>query len=618
MLSYIKRRIKGVLAWVIVVLIVIPFALFGIGEYLNTPSDIVVAEVEGDEILKSEFLRLFDARKRDLQARIGDQYNDAIDKSLKDVVINTLIRDRIMLNYAKQLSLTTTDAELKSYIAALNAFQKDGDFSVDRYRQVLRLSGISESRFETLERRNLTGKQFNSDLAHSNFIAPARADSILALLKEQRETSYLKLNFKDYFTKISISDKEIEKFYRENKDTLIEPRKAKVSYLVLSLNVLKEQIKISQEKLAELYEQAESVEYVSEEERRAKHILLKDKEIAEELLTRLKHGASFDELAKEYSKDSASKNKGGDLGFFAKGVMLPEFEKVVFALNKGEVSPLVETRFGYHIIKLIDIKEGLIKSLEEVKEELVQNYKDAKALEELYAVSELLADAVYENKALEALAEQFGLKIMTTDFFSEADVGKEPILSQKFVQTAFSKNIYELGENSNMLELKPTEFTVMRLIDKRRQLAQTLSESKAKIILRLKEKLARKAVLTQMTMIKKALDDGEAKEAQDLVKKNHLSWTKVDWINRETKPLKLSNFVFSLTKPEKQKPTLALNTTSDSVTLVNFSDVRINPDNSKNDEYLQLLKSAESKTLNSSILRLLINQQSYEIFRDRL
>ncbi len=618
MLTYIKHKVKGFLAWVIVIVIVIPFALFGIGEYINTSGDIVVAEVENEEILKSEFLREFDIRKRDLQARIGDQYNDTVEKSLKDVVINTLVRERIMSNYAKKHSLTTTNAELKSYIANLDVFHSDGIFSVNRYRQVLRSSGISESRFETLERKNLTTRQFSSDLTHSSFISPIRINNILALFKEQRKTSYLKLNFKDYFSKISVSDKEIEKFYRENKDIFIEPRKAKVSYLILSLDVLEEQVKISQEKLAELYEQAEDSESLSEEERRVKHILLEDKKLAEELLLKLKRGASFDELARQYSKDTASKDKGGDLGFFAREVMIPKFEKVVFALSKDEISPITQTRFGYHIIKLLDIKEESSRPLKEVREELVQNYKNAKALEELYNVSELLADVAYENQALEVLAEQFDLKVMTTDFFSEADVDKKPILSQKFIQAAFSNNIYKLGENSDVLELKPTEFTVIRLIDKREQLEQTLKESKPRIISMLKAKLARKKVLAQMNMIRKTLNDGQIEKAQTLIDKNNLSWTKADWINRKTEPLKLSNFVFSLAKPKKQKPTLALNTTKESVTLVYFDDVRINPKDSEDDKYLQLLRSAEGEALNTSILRLLIDRQSYEIFKDRL
>ena len=619
MLTYIKDKIKGWVAWVIVIIIVIPFALFGIGQYLNTPSDIVIASVDGEDILRSEYLNLYEQRKSLYQKDLGDSYNEKIDRTIKKNTIQEVLRNRILTKYAKDNHIATTDQELKNNILSLKDFKDEsGQFSLERYKTVLRLTGLSEPGFEIKQRKLLVRTQFLDSILESDFILPTRNKLVINLLSEERKFSYVSVPISQFLDKVKPTEKDIRVFYDANVKEFIQARMAKVSYLTLSKENLNESIQIPENELKVLYEE-EKNNLKSDEQRRAKHILISDKKLAEKVFLMLKKGALFDDLAKQYSEDTGSKNEGGDLGFFSKGIMVSEFEQSAFSLNKGEQSELIKSEFGYHIIVLTDIKEEKVPSFEEIRKKLVNQYKENKISELLYKTSEDLANAAYGDVTLTEVAREFNLIIKTTNLFSENSIGKEKILTQEFIKNSFSKEVYEKSENSNIFEPDEGFFVILRLIEKTPKRQQEFKEVEEKIVTLLKQKLAQNISFEITNKLKELLDKKQNNKVDNFMKEYSLKWEKVGWIDRGNKTIAdgaLTNIVFSMKKPNTGTATILSNKTNNGSILIKLNDIRIQDDIKKLAK--EQLDNSRKESIGISIMQMVIEDREYKILENRL
>lgn len=621
MLSYIKGKIKGWVAWVIVVIIVIPFALFGIGQYLTVPSDVVIASLEGEDILKSDYLSVYERTKSIYKKNLGDRYSDKIDATIRQNAIQEVLRDKILVNYAKGQNIAVTNKELKENIFSLKDFQgEDKQFSLERYQTVLRLNGLSEPVFEARQRNLLIKNQFLQTILESDFILSKREKIIIDLLNEQRKFSYVEVDAKQFIAEVLPKEADIKKSYEDNIKLFIEPKKAKVAYISLSSEDLEADIEVPEDELLALYEE-EKDNLATSEQRKASHILIEDEALAKTVLAKVRQGDSFEDLAKQHSQDTGSKDIGGDLGFFSKGVMVESFEDKAFSLNKGEVSELVQSEFGYHIIKLIDIEPAQIPSFESVKDQLSKRYKENKTSELLYQKSEELANAAYGDIKLSDVAKEFNLPLKTVDFFSKNETGKEDILTAKFIEQAFSEGVYEQSENSDVFEPSEGVFIVLGLLEKTQQRQKTFAEVKGDVTVQLIQELAQDISLEVSDKLKEFADSQQTDKFAKTIKDYKLQNKVADWIDRKDRKVAnglYTDSVFGIKKPSKGKTSTISQKTKQGSVFISLSDSRIKKPDTKDNFAQQVLVNARKQSLSASIIQLLTEDKDYKIIEGRL
>ena len=615
MLSSIRNKTKGWLAYLIVGLITIPFALFGINEYFTGASNIIVATINDDEISKEEFLSEFEPKKRRLQQELAEKYTTEFDYVLKQSTIESMINRRLLDQLADELGHATTAGELQAFIQSNNVFKEDGKFSLERYKQLLRLNGYSDVKYETTKLTELTQGQLKYNLLDSAFVTPSALKQLQALNDQEREFGYIQLNADDYSGKVKVDIKSVKDFYDNQKESFFEPQKIKVDFIELSLKQIAKGIKVNEDELFNFYED-EKERFTTEEERQAQHILVESKQEANEIIELLNKGGDFAKLAATHSQDTSSKDSGGDLGFFTLGVMMPEFEAKVFSMKEGEVSAPVKTEFGYHVIKLNNIQAGSIKPFDDaIRSELVELYTQRAAQKLLYDLTEQLTNLAYEV-SLDEAADQMSLELNTSEFFAQNSTQYD----QKFIETAFSEIVLSKGENSELTELSKDKFVVLRLKDKLAQRQKSFDEVKGEINTHLTTLLAKTFVDDIAQKIATLFTNSDDKVAQELMTKNQLKWQKVGWIKRDSNKadVVIVNKVFALSKPNAGSAIYSSQSLGKRRSIV----IQLSGVKTSNDAPSKVLERAllnfESDEMFKGILTTLRKNSDFKVFTDRL
>jgi peptidyl-prolyl cis-trans isomerase D len=578
-----------------------------VGDYLTGPSDVAFAKVNDEKISKEVFTNVFDQQKRQL----GSEYDASLDNALKQRVAGLLINESLLKQFSKKQKYITTNKEVAKIILSDENFKDDkGEFSLEKYTQLLRINGYSIAQYESNISDKLTQNQIERNLNDSAFITPTHLTRIAALKTQERTFSYITLNVADYIANAQVKNTAIEKFYQENKEVFTSPEQVKIDYIQLSLKDIANSILVSDKELQAFY-QEEKPRFSSEEERQAQHILLKTQEKAEEVLVLIKKGGDFSELAKQHSQDDASKEEGGDLGFFARGIMVPALEKVIFSIQKRQVSDVIKSDFGFHIVKLNNINLAGVKPFSEVKKELEELYKNNKAQNKLYQLSEELATLSYEE-TLEVVSEQLEVPLKTSKFFSKSN---SPF-NEKVTTTAFSEGVFNNNKNSEMLETSKNTFIVLRLQEKKPQAQLAFDEIKDSIKTMLAKKIANKTLVTLSKKIVALLDAGKTKQAQTLIGKNDLTWRSVKNATRDianSNNAAIIEKVFTLKKPTS-KSTYQVSFEQDDALIIKLSKVETPNKIDANNTIKRKLLSDNSDAIYISILEVLKENADIKIF----
>ena len=614
MLSSIKNKTKGWVAYLIVGLITVPFALFGINEYFTGASNVVVASIDDDEISKEEFLAEFNPQKRRLQKNLAEKYNTDFDTVLKQSIVNQMIDRRLLDQLAESMSHATSVSELNAIIQTNDLFQDEGRFSLEKYKNLLRLNGYTPSEYESVRSKELTQNQIKYNLLDSAFMLPSQLEKLQNLNDQQREFSYIKLSADDYTSKVNVDEKSVEDYYNNQKESFFTPEQTKIEFVELSLAEVAKTIEVTNDELLGFYED-EQARFTTEEERQAQHILLTTQENANKVLDLLNKGGDFSKLAAQYSQDTGSKDIGGDLGLFGRGVMVGAFEESAFSMQEGDLSGLVKSEFGYHIIKLNKIQAGTVKSFDSVKSELTQLYTESQAQKDLYNLTEQLANLAYEAN-LEEVSSQMSLKINTSDFF-DRDSTK---LDAKIVAAAFSDVVLNKGENSEVLELDKNRFVVIHLKQKLPQRQKTFKEVKGEINTHLTRLLAKTFVDNIATQIATSSKVGDLKAVDQLMSKNSLKWEAIGWVKRDTTKADTSivNKVFALPKPKTNPVFSAQSLDRRNALVINLTGVKISKSKASKANLEKVLLGFESNEVFVNILQTLRAKTEIKVFNTKL
>ncbi len=478
MLQTIRERAQGWIAWVIVILISVPFALWGIQSYLGGGSASIKASVNDREISEREFDTSYRQSTEELRQRLGKDYRPDLvdDKLVRKEVLQSIIRNELINQLAKQLGMRTSDEMLRELIKSVPAFQVGGKFNQSAYENAARRQGLTADGYELQLRRMLAADQLMRAVSDSEIVTKPEFLARTRLVDQRRQSQYLIVPLNKFLASAEIKPEEIESYYNGNKQAFMSPERVKLEYLELDINNLANTVKVDNAELLGYYEQHKS-DYLSPERRRASHILItvedpsnqaevdKARATAEEALQRVRAGEDFAKVAKEFSQDPGSAKKGGDLGFFSKGMMDPAFEQAAFKLKKAEISGLVQSAFGFHIIKLTDIQAPKGKSFEQARPELVDAYRKEEAERKFYEYAERLGDLTYEDpSSLEPAADALGLKIKQSDWVGR-DGGDGILADARVMAAAFSDDVLEQRQNSELLELDSEHVLVLRVAD---------------------------------------------------------------------------------------------------------------------------------------------------------
>ena len=614
MLGAIRNKSKGWVAYLIVGLITVPFALFGIQDYASRSANTAIAKVDGEDIDINIYYQELSTQQRNLQQQLGAAYTQEIDNVLKQNLLDSLINEKLIENYANSLDIVTLDDEVKSVIEMNQAFLVDGEFSQDRYLQLLRLNSYSPAAYEIAQSKALNREQIKRNLSGSAFMSSTQTKQLNDLASQEREVSYLALNTENYKDEVSVSQSQISDYFNENRSSFVEGRKVKVDFVELTLDSMEEPESPSNDDLKNLYDDNAEL-YTNPERRRAQHILVESEELANDLLNQIKEGADFAELAKANSEDTSSSEEGGDLGFFERELMGAEFDEAAFAMNIGDVSEVVTTDYGYfHIIKLTDIEPETMQSFDEVQEQLVSLYIRTAKEKLLFGSLEEFMNLSYEE-SLDMVADQFGLELQTSDFFGEGSSQYDP----KFVASAFSSAVIDDGENSEVMEISPEKFVVLALSDLQSEREKDLSEVEGQIESVLKTLAAKEIIDNLAENIASALSSGDEQTANELISENNLEWVNEGWISRANElPFDVTSLSFTLAKPEEGRHTYSAESANRITSLViDLAGVRI-PEGDSDTGISALYLSQENNEMFISLIEQLRDNAEIKVFTDLL
>lgn len=483
MFDFVRKHTK-IMMFLMFLLIIPSFVLFGIDGYNRfRDKGEAVARVSGHDITQSEWdaaHKIEVDRLRASMPNLDAKFFDSPDARYAS--LERLVRDRVLVEAADKLKLLTSDArlarELQDNPTIASLRQADGTLDMERYRQLAGSQGMTPEMFEARVRADLSSRQVVSGVTESGFAAAALADIALNAFYEKREVQVLRFSSTDFASKVNPTDAELEAFYQANQALFQAPEQASIEYVVLDLNAVKKGIVVSEQDVRSYYDQ-NAARLSGNEERRASHILInapkgapdaerqKARARAQELLAMVRKAPdSFADVARKNSQDPGSAPAGGDLDFFARGAMVKPFEDAAFAMKKGEISDLVESDFGFHIIKLTDVKAPKQRSFEDLRADIEADLKTQRASAKFAETAEAFTNGVYEQSdSLKPVAERLKLEIKTASHLLRTPApGVTGVLANpKFLAAVFGPDAVEKKRNTEAVETASNQLTAGRI-----------------------------------------------------------------------------------------------------------------------------------------------------------
>lgn len=478
------RNHKRLMLLILLLLVLPSFVFFGIGSYERTQDGSGrVAEVDGEPISQTEW----DNAHRDQIDRIRAS-NPNVDAQLlnsapmKMATLDQLIQDRVLTATALKSHLVVTDQELTRtlmQIPQIAALRKpDGSFDTAAYAQLLAAQGLTPERFEAGVRQNLMSQRVIQSVAGTGFITQAATDQAMQVFGQQRAVQLAQFAPQEFRSKVTLSDADVQKYYQAHLSAFAEPESVDIEYAVLDASKIAEKVTVSEADVRAYYDKNQA-HYGTSEERRASHILVaadasasaadkaKARAKAEQLLAEVrKDPAAFAEIARKNSDDPGSAAQGGDLGYFERGAMTKTFEDAVFSLKQGEISGLVESPFGFHIIQLTGIKPGSVRPFADVRSEIETLLRQQRVQQQFSDTARAFAAMTEEQSdSLEPAARKFGLTVQKAQGVTHAPAqgAQGALANQQFLDALFAGDARTSHRNIEPVQISPTLVAAARV-----------------------------------------------------------------------------------------------------------------------------------------------------------
>ena len=554
MLTKIREKSQGALAWVILTLICVPFALWGINNYLDTGKEAAVASVGDRDFYQRDVNKAYEQYSQNLQGLSVDE------QTLKTQALQKLIKDEVLLQYVHAEGLVITDDEAREFIKSLPYFQVDGKFSDTQYKTLLSSQRISSGEFVSRIKNALTMEQFQHSIIDSSFASQYDVEGFFKIQNQQRDVDFVAVSLQASAEKPT--DEEISTYYQQHQALYQMPEQVSVEYVELILEDIAKKVVLSDDKLKAYYDDQKEL-FTNPERRKISHILfsINDKITEKEALEKAVKAKNelqnkdFSVLAAEVSDDKLTAKKGGDLGLFNVGVMEKSFEDAASTLKLGEVSNPVRSAFGYHLIKVTELVPGGVKPFDSVKNDVIQAYQKAQAENAFFEAGEKLTEMSFEHPdSLQTVATNLGVAVKKSSLFTK-DKGEGVAAEDKIRSTAFSEEVLQ-GNNSAPVELGVGRLVVVRLLEHKAATKRELSEVKQDVVSELTKQKAQLQTDQKVKKITEKLRAGASIQA--IAAENNLSVKAEKGLVRGKNklPETLSNAIFKAAKPLEGKSTI--------------------------------------------------------------
>ena len=565
MLDLMRRHAKSWMVNVIIGAIVLVFVFWGAGsirkrrpQYVATVNDEAIGFAEYQETYRN----LYEQARRRYRQVWSDDLVKAL--NLKRQALESLINERLLLQAARALKIDVSNKELQDSILSSPAFRLDGVFNVNKYRAILARNKLTPEKFEAIKRRDLIIQKLNRRIMSFAKVLPDEVREDFHFTRDQVEVEFVLFKPEDFVGRVKYTPEELKAFFEKNKARYRVPAKVKVAYLAIRSKDVEDQVKIEPSEVADYYE-FNLNKYRQPEKVKARHILFKVKkdatpeEIAkvkaraEFVLKQARAGKDFAALARKYSQGPTAK-EGGELGWFERGQMIKPFSDAAFSLKKGEISGLVRTDFGFHIIKVEDRREAGIRPLKEVKDEILKKLTASRAEE----LASDIAVEMYEKASLaqdlDAVAKEYKLTPVVTDFFSKTEPVGDLGVQKKFADVAFSLKEGEVGP---LVDL-PSGHYLIKMLKRKKSYIPDLDQIKVSVESDLKKERATELAGAEAKRFLDALHKGGtwSREVKifKLKPESTSPFTRPDFIPKIGRNEAIISAAFSLIKPGQIAP----------------------------------------------------------------
>jgi peptidyl-prolyl cis-trans isomerase D len=488
---------KRLLQFVLVLVIVPPFALWGIDSYQRggvRAGD--VAEVGGQKISEQEFAEAMRQQQERLRAMLGRNFDPAMfdSSAIRMELLEGMISQRLLMQHAVRNHFNVSNETLIETTMSIPAFQAGGKFSRELYESMLRNERMSPEMFDAALRRDLLVQQLTGAVSDSGMASKAAARQFALLRAQQREIAEHRVQADAQLARVRIAPEAVRAFYESNPARFLVPEEVRIEYVVLNTDALLASERIGPDEIKAYYE-SNSSKYGEPEQRRASHILIgsksgagesekaKARERAAQVLAQIRKSPdSFAGLAKKSSDDPGSASQGGDLGFFARGMMVRPFEDAAFRLKPNQVSDLVESDFGFHIIKITGIKAGKMKSIEQARPEIELELKKQRAGRRFAEAAEAFSNLVYEQAdSLAPAAERFKLAIQSAQGITRQSASVAVLSNPKLLAALFADDSIKNRRNTEAIETAPSTLVSARVVNHKPATRRPFDEVKGEI-----------------------------------------------------------------------------------------------------------------------------------------
>jgi len=551
-----QGRIAKTIFW----LIILSFALAGVGSYINRPASNDPAVVD-DEVISTQTLEQSYQNER---ARMQAQYGEAAAQllgnhqyltQLKKSVLDKLVNQALLNHKALKAGIHLSNEQVKDSIRQMPEFQTNNKFDNEKFITTLSRVGYTPETFANSLRQDLARQFWLDGVLTTEFALPGEVTKLETLYQQQRDVKMITIPVDSFRKQVTITDQEINDFYKAHSNEFMQSEQVKLNYVLLNASELAKSVQPTESDLKAYYQQ-HSDQFTEPARLKVSHILITDKDdkIAQQkvnaLLAKLKSGGDFAQLAKTESADTLSARQGGELDWFEKGVMDPAFEKAAFALSqKNQLSDVVKSAFGYHIIKLLDKQDAVVTSFDKVQQVVRQKLVDDKSRELFAEQQQKLSDLGFENPdSLDAVAEGLKLPLQKTDFITTkqlpADINVPAVVAQ-----AFAEKLRDENANSEVITVSDSAVVMLHVVDYKPSEVKPLADVKELVITKLQsEKAADKAREEAIALLAKVKSN---QSVDDLITKLNAKVVEKKGLNRFAAdiPSQLSQAVFKLAKP---------------------------------------------------------------------
>lgn len=550
--------------WIVVAvlgLIAFTFIFWGV-DFGLTGITTFAAKVNGEDVALIDFERELQARQNQYQEIYRSELPEEVRRELRRAVIEDLVRDTALKQRVEEQGYRVSDASLAQSIRDIAAFQIDGQFSLEVYQGLLANQGLTPTAFETLQRESLEVGDLQRGIADSTFLTPAEFRRYIELYNQRREVAYALFDTAAFSANVTIDDVALTARYDNNQASYQTVETVDLEYIELSLTDIAATVELTEEDIRAAYEE-EQERFQTIEERRARHVLIEVAEgqdeaaraAAESVATRLRGGEDFAAVAAEVSADAGTKAQGGDLGWIGRGTLPGPFEDALFALQVGELSAPVRTEFGFHVIRLDELRAGELQPFEAVREELAAEARTRRAEDEFYDRANQLGEAAFEAYSeLATVATATELPIKTLMGFPRTGDPNAFANSAAVVQAAFAEEVVDSGRNSEVVELDDDHVLVLRVaahhLPTTRPLEEVREQIREELTLERAQQLAEEAAQAFLTALEQGGDPVERAAAHGG------TWLPAAWVMRTDSavPTEVLSAAFGMPKTSAGAP----------------------------------------------------------------